>query len=86
MWAKRLEINRNVLRKYIFEDYALNTATKKIVKLDTARSGGAGELKPMFATMVLDPLWELYEAAVVEQDAAKAAGIASKEVSCGVWH
>jgi ribosome assembly protein 1 len=86
MWAKRLEINRNVLRKYIFEDYALNTATKKIVKLDTARSGGAGELKPMFATMVLDPLWELYEAAVVEQDAAKAAGIASKEVRCGVWH
>jgi ribosome assembly protein 1 len=80
MWAKRLEINRNVLRKYIFEDCALNTTTKKIVKLDTARSGGVGELKPMFATMVLDPLWELYEAAVVEQDAAKAASIASKEV------
>lgn len=81
--AKKLEINRNVLRKYIFEDYALNPATKKIVKLDTARTGTAGEdeMKPMFATMVLDPLWQLYEAALVEQDAAKTADLANKGVS-----
>jgi ribosome assembly protein 1 len=84
MWAKKLEVNRNVLRKYIFEDYALNLQTKKIVPLDTARTGTAGDdnMKPMFATMVLDPLWELYEAALVEQNAAKTAELASKTVSC----
>ena len=79
IWAKRLEINRNVLRKYIFEDCAFNPATKKIVKLDTSR--GAGALKPMFATMVLDPLWQLYETAIVQQDATKAANMANKGVS-----
>ena len=79
IWAKRLEINRNVLRKYIFEDCAFNPATKKIVKLDTSR--GAGALKPMFATMVLDPLWQLYETAMVQQDATKAANMANKGVS-----
>lgn len=80
LWAKRLEINRNVLRKYIFEDYGLNPTTKKIVKLDTSRGVGEGEMKPMFAAMVLDPLWQLYEAALVQQDAAKTAELASKGV------
>ena len=35
----------------------------------------------MFATMVLDPLWQLYETAMVQQDATKAANMANKGVS-----
>jgi len=81
IWSKRLGVNRNVLRKYLFEDYAFNATTKKIVKIDTSR-GGSGNEKPMFASMVLDPLWQLYEAALVEQDAPKAANMANKGVSC----
>eukprot|EP01032_Pedospumella_encystans_P018634 gene18634-21205_t len=77
IWSKRLGVNRNVLRKYLFEDYAFNPTTKKIVKIDTSR-GGSGNEKPMFASMVLDPLWQLYEAALVEQDATKAANMANK--------
>ena len=80
IWSKRLGVNRNVLRKYLFEDYAFNPTTKKIVKIDTSR-GGSGNEKPMFASMVLDPLWQLYEAALVEQDATKAANMANKGVS-----
>jgi len=80
IWSKRLGVNRNVLRKYLFEDYAFNATTKKIVKIDTSR-GGSGNEKPMFASMVLDPLWQLYEAALVEQDAPKAASMVNKGVS-----
>lgn len=83
MWSKRLGINRNVLRKYLFEDYTFNAATKKIVKIDTARGGG--KEKPMFASMVLDPLWQLYEAALVQQDAAKAANMANKGVRVSLF-
>jgi hypothetical protein len=34
----------------------------------------------MFASMILDPLWQLYESAVVQQDVTKAANMASKGV------
>jgi ribosome assembly protein 1 len=83
IWSKRLGLNKNVVRKYIFEDYAYNASTKKIVKCgDMSRGGGggAGEAKPMFASMILDPLWQLYESAVVQQDVTKAANMASKGV------
>lgn len=79
IWSKRLGVNPKVLRKYMFDDYSYNITTKKIVKTDTLR-GSAGS-KPMFASMVLDPLWQLYDAALVQQDATKAANMANKGVS-----
>lgn len=81
IWSKRLGVNPKVLRKYMFDDYAYNSTTKKIVKTDTLR-GSAGS-KPMFASMVLDPLWQLYDAALTQQDATKAANMANKGVRIG---
>lgn len=90
IWSKRLNINMKVLKKYLFEDYIYNPSTKKIVKFDPTRTttsgtgGGvevSGMLKPMFATMILEPLWQLYDAAIVKQDVNRAANMASKGVS-----
>jgi ribosome assembly protein 1 len=61
LYVKRLGLNRGVLHKYLFEDYCFNDATKKISKYDSSDYSS----KPMFASMVLDPLWNLYSACVV---------------------
>lgn len=74
IWSKKLAINKNVLQKYFFDYYSFNAKTKKIVKCDPADATS----KPMFATMILEPIWQLYEAAVVQQDPDKAAKMAHR--------
>jgi ribosome assembly protein 1 len=34
LWSKKLEVNKAVLQKYLFEDYCFNAKTKKIVRYD----------------------------------------------------
>jgi ribosome assembly protein 1 len=76
MWAKKLGLNRNVLQKYFFEDYSFNSKTIKIVKYNAADSS----MQPMFAEMILKPIWDLYEAAVVNTDLTAAVNLAEQEV------
>ena len=76
LWSKKLGLNRNVIQKHIFDDYSLNLKTKKLVRCDPTDSTS----HPMFATMILEPLWQLYDAAVVQQNPEKAA----KMAVCGV--
>lgn len=78
IWSKKLGVNKALLQKYLFDDYCFNSKTMKIVKYDATVDNG---LKPMFATMILDPIWQLYDAAVVQQDPAKAAKMAQRGVS-----
>ncbi len=79
LWAKELGVNKNVLRKYLFEDYSFNTATKKISRCDPNDPQAS---RPMFASMVLDPIWKIYELALVNNEPEKAAKMANKRVSC----
>jgi ribosome assembly protein 1 len=72
-------INRNTLRKYLFDDFSYNTATKKIVRCDPSNTG-SDDTRPMFATMVLDPIWKIYELALTNQEPEKAAKMASNKV------
>ena len=84
MWAQRFGVNRSILRKYVFDDYGFNPSTKKIVPLQAAgRSAaqGAGRPQPMFATMILEPIWRLYEAAITQKDPQKTANMARRAVS-----
>lgn len=74
LWAKKLEVNRNVLLKYLFEDFSFNPSSKKIVKCDPYDTNS----KPMFVVMILDPIWQLYDVAVSQGDPAKAAKMATK--------
>jgi ribosome assembly protein 1 len=94
MWAKKLGINKAVLQKYLFEDYYFNLKTKKLVKCDSSDDNGefllvhcfkaccytlaAFTVKPMFASMVLDPIWQIYDAAISQHDPEKAAKMANK--------
>lgn len=77
IWAKKMGVNKAVLQKYFFEYYSFNTKTMKIIKCDPTDSAA----KPMFATMILEPIWQIYEAAVISQDPEKAAKMAQRGVS-----
>jgi ribosome assembly protein 1 len=75
IYAKQYGLNRQVLRKYIFEDYSFNPTTKKIVKCDSD-----SEMQPMFACLVLAPIWRFYHTAMINGDPREAARVASAEV------
>lgn len=77
LWSKKLGVNPKILNKYMFEDYYLNPETKKIVKCDPDDPSNV----PMFASLILEPIWQLYNAAITEKDSQKAAAIALSEVS-----
>lgn len=77
LWAKELGVNKNVLRKYLFEDYSFNSVTKKITKCDPNDSNSS---RPMFASMVLDPIWKVYELAIINQSPEKAAKMAMNKL------
>ncbi|RYH15683.1 GTP-binding protein, partial [archaeon] len=64
MLTKKLGLNRSILRQYLFEDYYINLETKKIGKVDSSDYSKC----PMFASLVLQPIWELYECAVGRGD------------------
>ena len=76
MWSKKLGLNKNILQKHMFEDFSFNPKTKKLVRCDPLDTSS----QPMFATMVLEPLWQLYDAAVMQQNPEKAAKMAARGV------
>ncbi|XP_032906109.1 elongation factor-like GTPase 1 isoform X2 [Amblyraja radiata] len=66
MYSEKMGINSEVLRKTLWGDYYLNTKSKKIMK--GAQSKGK---KPLFVQLVLENIWSLYEAVVVQRDKEK---------------
>ncbi|CAE7565595.1 RIA1, partial [Symbiodinium microadriaticum] len=77
-WATKLSCNRGALQKHMFDDYAFNSASKKIVRIDPYAST---VMKPMFVTMILEPLWQMYDVTLNQQNAKKAANMAKRAVS-----
>ena len=77
IWAQKLGVNRGTLMKYLFEDFSLNLKTKKIIRYDSQLDNG---LLPMFAALILEPIWQLYQTCIVQQDPSQAATIAKQEV------
>ena len=77
MWAKRLDVSNKVLQKYLFDDYSFNASTKKITKHDPS-AGRADSFVPMFASMILEPLWQIYDVGVIQGDVERVAKMASK--------
>ena len=68
-------MNKSILRRYLFDDYAFNPATKKLMKCNAAENPS---LKPMFATMILDPIWQMYDVCITQQNPEKAAKMAAR--------
>lgn len=69
--SKAMGLNRAVLRQYLFEDYSINLETKKISK-------GSADRPNMFVVLVLEPIWELYELAVLSLDLTKLVAVAAE--------
>ena len=77
-YSRKLNLNRNVLQKYLFEDYSFNRDTCKITKYDAKDRN----MKPMFAEMILDPIWKVYDLCISKNNAQEAACWFSGEVDC----
>lgn len=76
-WAKKLSINKNILLKHMFDDFGYNPTTKKIIKVDPYNP----QIKPMFVSMILEPLWQMYDVIFNQQNAEKAAKMAKRAVT-----
>jgi hypothetical protein len=63
----------------MFEDYTFNPTTKKISRV--TQDDIANGSKPIFVAMVLEPLWQIYEVAMIDHNPHKAAKMAKR----GVW-
>lgn len=75
IWAQKLGVSRSVLLQYLFEDYSFNSKTKKVVKCSTESDVCS---VPMFASMVLEPIWQLYITCVKENNPTKASKMAAR--------
>lgn len=76
IWAQKLQVNRGVLLKYMFDDFAFNPKTKKLFRCDADNSNAT----PLFASLVLEPISQIYQTCIVQQDPAKAAKMAQRGV------
>ena len=76
-YARKFNLNRNVLQKYIFEDYSFNAQTCKVVKLDAQDRS----TMRMFAEMILNPIWKVYDLCMVKHDVNEAAQWFTQEVT-----
>eukprot|EP00953_Heterococcus_sp_UTEX-ZZ885_P037920 19465-Heterococcus_DN1.PRE.1 len=72
LWAKKLQAKPPQLRRMLWGEYAYSAKAKKVVKWTPASSG-----KPMFVTMILDPIWELYTAALTDKDTVRTSEMAA---------
>ncbi|XP_061526565.1 elongation factor-like GTPase 1 isoform X2 [Phycodurus eques] len=66
IYSERMGINAEVLRKTLWGDFYLNAKAKKIMK--GAQFKGK---KPLFVQLVLDNIWNLYDAVVIRRDKEK---------------
>jgi small GTP-binding protein len=74
LWAKKLGVRREILARYFFEDYWFNSKTNTILKCDNLH----GAPMPMFASMILEPLWQIYNTTLVLSDPGKAVRMAAR--------
>ncbi|XP_061740318.1 elongation factor-like GTPase 1 [Nerophis ophidion] len=66
IYSKRMGINVEVLLKTLWGDFYLNAKAKKIMKGAQAKGK-----KPLFVQLVLDNIWNLYDAVVTRRDKEK---------------
>ena len=73
LWAAKIGANRRLLRRTLWGEWAYHARDKKVV-----RYVAGGKLKPMFVSMILEPIWQLHEIAFVGGDIERAVKMAGK--------
>lgn len=77
IYLAKLGFSQSVLGKTLWGDFYLDMKNKKIIpgsKLKPSHSS----LKPLFVTLILDQIWNIYDAIVVSRDDAKIEKIIEK--------
>ena len=67
IWAKKLGVKRGLLVRHLWGDFVFNSKT-----LGVSRYVQDSKAKPMFVSMILDPIWQLYEVTFLDEDLDKA--------------
>lgn len=63
LYSKKLGIKEETLKKTLWGDYYLDPKAKRVVKGDASK----GRLKPMFVQFVLENIWAVYDATIINQ-------------------
>jgi ribosome assembly protein 1 len=64
LYAEKLKIEESKLRRVLWGDFYLDPKTKRVV---SHRKLAGRSLKPMFVQFVLENIWRVYEATVINQ-------------------
>ncbi|PFH53393.1 hypothetical protein AMATHDRAFT_73571 [Amanita thiersii Skay4041] len=72
LYATKMGINEVNLRKVLWGDYFLDPKTKKVISYKHLRGRG---LKPLFVQFVLENIWAVYDAVVINPDVERTARI-----------
>ncbi|CAG8453155.1 2691_t:CDS:10 [Ambispora leptoticha] len=68
IYASKLNIKMNLLRKILWGDYYLDPKTKRILQNKHLKGR---HLKPMFVQFVLDNIWAIYDAVILNNNREK---------------
>lgn len=63
IWAGKLGVKRGLLFRHLWGDFIFNPKTLSVHQYTSDCAS-----KPMFVSMILDPIWQLYEVTVLSQD------------------
>ncbi len=66
IWMRKLGVKPGLLAQHLWGDFVFNVKT-----LAVSRYTPESKAKPMFVAMILDPIWQIYEATVLEEDLQK---------------
>lgn len=77
IYLARLGFSHAALSKTLWGDFYLDAKNKKVIP-GTKLKASQSNLKPMFVSLVLDQIWNLYGACVVERDDEKLEKIVQK--------
>ncbi len=73
IWAKKMDAKPGSLRQMMWGPHVYHAKTRKV----SAWTHGS-EQKPMFVSMILDPVWQVYEAAMLRKDLKCSTSMAEK--------
>ncbi|KAM9913697.1 hypothetical protein OXX69_001339 [Metschnikowia pulcherrima] len=77
IYSAKLGFSQSVLAKTLWGDFYLDMKNKKIIPGAKLKPSQAS-LKPLFVTLILDQIWSIYDACVIERDDEKLEKIVSK--------
>lgn len=77
IYSAKLGFSKTALSKTLWGDYYLDMKSKKVIPGTKLKPSQAG-LKPLFVSLILEQIWNIYDAIIIERDDTKIEKIMSK--------